>query len=109
MSNNLNPCVLSANRVDFFFFIIFFFFFINLLPPPQAWSMCTTVIVVIMFVFPTYIAPLFNTITPLEDGDLKDREEGRRGIYINERKKEKKQRKKEKTKHGGCNTQKEEG
>lgn len=38
-----------------------------------AWLILTGVQLVLMFVFPTWIAPLFNKFSPLPEGSLKDR------------------------------------
>ncbi len=44
---------------------------------PQAWlygwGLTTAFIVIIQFIAPTWIMPLFNTFTPLADGELKER------------------------------------
>lgn len=38
-----------------------------------AWGATTAFIVIMQFIAPTWIMPLFNTFTPLADGELKDR------------------------------------
>ena len=38
-----------------------------------GWGLTTTFIVILQFVAPTWIMPLFNTFTPLDEGELKER------------------------------------
>jgi STE24 endopeptidase len=44
---------------------------------PWAWVICwgvtTVFILAVQYIVPTWIMPLFNTFTPLEDGELKDK------------------------------------
>jgi len=55
-----------------------------------AWGVWTAFMLLMMWAFPTFIAPLFNTFTPLEDGEMKQRIEAllkrcgfrSKGLYI---------------------------
>jgi len=55
-----------------------------------AWGVWTAFMLLMMWAYPTFIAPLFNKFTPLEDGEMKQRIEGllnrcgfkSKGLYV---------------------------
>lgn len=53
--------------------LLFFFDWAGTQAWLYAWGATTAFIVIIQFIAPTWIMPLFNTFTPLDDGELKER------------------------------------
>lgn len=53
--------------------ILAFFQYAGSLAWLYAWGVSTIFTLIIQFIAPTWIMPLFNKFTPLEDGELKDR------------------------------------
>ena len=52
--------------------ILYFFEYFNDLAWLYAWAIVSGFILILQPLFITFIAPLFNTFTPLEDGELKE-------------------------------------
>ncbi len=53
--------------------LLYFFQWAGPLAWLYGWGLTTAFIVILQFVAPTWIMPLFNTFTPLADGELKER------------------------------------
>jgi STE24 endopeptidase len=53
--------------------LLFFFQWAGPLAWLYGWGLTTAFIVILQFVAPTWIMPLFNTFTPLAEGELKER------------------------------------
>lgn len=53
--------------------LLFFFDWAGELAWLYAWFATTAFIIIVQFVAPTWIMPLFNTFTPLADGELRER------------------------------------
>lgn len=53
--------------------LLFFFEWAEGMAWLYAWGLTTTFIVIVQFVAPTWIMPLFNTFTPLAEGELRDK------------------------------------